>query len=96
MKISPTICPQTTISIPPEQSKLSAIKLEQIDIKPKKIYHPTILNACDTMLKKHPEHLSQEEIQKFNHYRSWKSEIRWVKEMFDICKSKIICPENKL
>ena len=74
-KMSPSICPQTTISIPREQPKLTANKQEQIDIKPKKIYHPTILNACDTLFRKHPDHLSQEEIQKFNHYRSWKSEI---------------------
>ena len=64
-----------TNSIPPEQPKLTTIKLEQIDIKPKKIYHPTILNACDTMFKKHPDQLSQEEIHKFNYYRNWKSEI---------------------
>jgi hypothetical protein len=70
-----SICPQMTINIPPEQPKLTVVKENQIDIKPKKIYHPTILNACKTMFDKHPDHLSQEEIQKFNHYRSWKSEI---------------------
>jgi hypothetical protein len=74
-KRSPSICPQMTISIPPEQPKLTTIKLEQIDIKPNKIYHPTILNACDTMFKKHPDQLSQEEIHQFNYYRNWKSEI---------------------
>ena len=95
-KRSPSICPQMTICILPEQPQLTAINLQQIDINPKKIYHPTILNTRDTMFKKHPDHLSQEEILKFNHYRCWKSEIGWVKEMFDICKSKIICPENKL
>ena len=64
-----------TICILPEQPQLTAINLEQIDINPKKIYHPTILNTSDTMFKKHPDQLSREEIHKFNQYRRWKFDI---------------------
>jgi hypothetical protein len=56
-KTSPTICPQMTISIPSEHQNLTTIKQKQIKIKPKKIYHPTILKACNTMFKKHPDHI---------------------------------------
>jgi hypothetical protein len=69
------ICPQTTFNISPQQPKLSSTKLEDINIRPKKIYHPTIISACDTLFGKHPDLLSNEEILKFNNYRSWKSDI---------------------
>ena len=36
---------------------------------------PTIINACETMFNKHPDHLLSDEIIKFNNYRRWKSEI---------------------
>ena len=51
------------------------MKLAEIDVRPKKIYHPTIINCCETLFNKHPDHLSKKEIIKFNHYRKWKSEI---------------------
>ena len=73
-----SICPQITIDIPSTiglQPKLATTKLPEINIKPKKIYHPSIINACNSMFKKHPDNLSQEEIEKFNTYRSWKSQI---------------------
>ena len=70
-----SISPQSTVQIPPQQPKLTAVKLAEINIKPKKIYHPTVINACDSIFKKHPDNLSNEEIQKFNKYRSWKSEM---------------------
>ena len=74
-RICISICPQSTVNIPPQQPKLAPIKLAEINIKPKKIYHPTVINACDTIFKKHPDDLNNEEIQKFNKYRSWKSEM---------------------
>ena len=71
-----SICPQTPITIPPtQQPKLATVKLTNIDINPKKIYHPTIINACNSMFNKHPDRLSTEEIVKFNKYKRWKSEI---------------------
>ena len=69
------ICPQTPFNISPQEPKLSSTKLEDINIRPKKIYHPTVISACDTLFGKHPDLLSNEEILKFNNYRSWKSDI---------------------
>ena len=69
---------QTTISIPPVNSqppKLSTVKLEEINVRPQKIYHPAIINACETMFTKHPDRLSKEEIEKFNQYRKYKLDI---------------------
>ena len=51
------------------------LKNAAISIKPRKIYHPTIINACEAMFKKHPDQLVSEEIIKFNHYRNWKPEM---------------------
>ena len=65
-----SICPQTAFNIPPQQPKLYFTKL-----RPKKIYHPTILSACDTMFGNHLDLLSREEILKFNNYRSWKLDM---------------------
>ena len=50
-----SFCSQATIAIPPAnpKPKLSHVKLEAIDIRPKKIYDPTTLNACETLFKKH-------------------------------------------
>ena len=75
--LSLLILPQIDIppikkSLYPEKPKLSFEKIEGIDIKPRKIYHPCIINACDTMFKKHPDLLANEEIIKFNEYRAWK------------------------
>ena len=70
--LSKTIFP--TISFSPEKPKLSLETIEGIDIRPRKIYHPCIINACFTMFKKHPDLLAQEEIVKFNEYRAWKKE----------------------
>ena len=70
-----SICPQTAIIIPPNQPKLAANKQTEINIRPKKIFHPTVINACDTLFKKHPDYLTKEEIKKFNNYKSWKSGI---------------------
>ena len=73
-----SFCSQKTVAIPPANSrkpKLSPVKLEAINIRPKKIYHPTIINACETMFQKHPDQLSKEEIDKFNQYRKYKLEI---------------------
>ena len=77
LKQNLSICDQTTIAIPPtQQPTLSVIKLPEMNIRPQKIYHPCIINACDTLFKKHPDNLSKEEIEKFNHYRKWKSEMK--------------------
>ena len=70
-----SFCSQPTIDIPPTQKQLSVVKLQEINIRPKKIYHPSIINACECMFKKHPDNLSKEEIDKFNQYRKYKSEI---------------------
>ena len=70
-----SFCSQPTIDIPPTQQQLSVVKLQEINIRPKKIYHPSIINACECMFQKHPDNLFKEEIDKFNHYRKWKSEI---------------------
>ena len=77
-KRSLSMCAQTTIVIPPiitKQPNLTSVKLQEHNIRPKKIYHPCIINACDTMFKKHPDCLTKDEIEKFNKYRSWKSAI---------------------
>ena len=77
--LSLLILPQIDIppikkSLYPEKAKLSFDKIEGMDIKPRKIYHPCIINACFTMFRKHPDLLAQEEIVKFNEYRAWKKE----------------------
>ena len=71
-----SFCSQPTIDIPHTPRQLSVVKLQESNIRPKKIYHPSIINACECMFKKHPDNLSKEEIDKFNQYRKWKSEIR--------------------
>ena len=42
------------------------MKIMEIDIKPKKICHHTIIHACDTTFNKHPDHLLKEEVLNFN------------------------------
>ena len=64
-----------SINIPPVISKranLDCVRLKQISISPRPIYHPAIINACSAMFAKHPSSLSQEEVQKFKAYRSHK------------------------
>ena len=45
-----------------------------IDIQPRKVYHPSIINACDSMFKKHPDQMSKDEIVRFNVFRIWKTD----------------------
>merc|ERR1712129_617127 len=51
-----------TLSFTTLKVKLSFVKNAAISIKPRKIYHPTIINACEAMFKKHPDQLVSEEI----------------------------------
>ena len=63
------------ISFSPQDLNLSIVKNAGIDIRPRKIYHPTIINACLAMYNKHPDALTQDEVLKFNEYRRWRSEM---------------------
>ena len=47
----------------------------QISIRPRKIYHPTTINACESLFKKHPDMLQPEEVIKFNNFRKYKKEV---------------------
>ena len=71
-----TTCSQPGISIESKSQPLalSVVKNTEINIRPRKIYHPTTINACLAMFNNHPDALTQEEILKFNHYKSWKKE----------------------
>jgi hypothetical protein len=59
----------------PKEPQLSLVKNNGIDIRPRKIYHPTIINACLALFKKHPDLLAQDEILEFYNYRSWRKEM---------------------
>ena len=66
-----TILP--SISYTPESPSLSIVKIAAVTIAPRKIYHPSVINACEAMFKKHPDQLTKDEEIKFNHYRKWKT-----------------------
>jgi hypothetical protein len=70
-----SFCPQPTIEITITPKQLLVVKLQEINIRPKKIYHPSIITACECMFEKLPDNLSKEEIDKFNQYRKYKSKI---------------------
>ena len=44
-------------------------------IRPRKVYHPSIINACKSMVKRHPDSFTKEEGLKFLEIRNWKSEV---------------------
>ena len=66
--------PQVDIS-PAKKANLKAVINLPISISPRKIYHPSIINASESLFKKHPDMLQQDEIIKFNHFKKYKSEI---------------------
>ena len=63
------------IDISPALKRLSISNQDQISVRPRKIYHPCIINASDSLFKKHPDLLQPDEIVKFNNFRKYKSEI---------------------
>ena len=67
--------PQQDIPSEATISNLSVVQNVGVDIRTRKIYHPTIINACQAIYKKHPDLLSQDEVLKFNEYRRWRSEM---------------------
>ena len=71
-----TTCSQPGISIESKSQPLtlSVVKNTEINIRFRQIYHPTTINACLAMFNNHPDALTQEEVLKFNHYKSWKKE----------------------
>ena len=64
-----------SISFIPPIDNLTIVRNAGISIKPRIIYHPAVINACEAIFKKHPDQLEQDEIVKFNHYRKWKTEM---------------------
>ena len=64
-----------SISFIPPIDNLTIVRNANISIKPRKIYHPAVINACEAMFKRHPNQLEQDEIEKFNHYRKWKADM---------------------
>ena len=66
--------PQVDIS-PAKKSNFEVVINPPISISPRKIYHPSIINASESLFKKHPDMLQQDEIRKFNHFKKYKSEI---------------------
>ena len=61
-------------ALPARKPNLSIIKNAAVSIPPRRIYHPAIHNIARTMFNKHPDELSEEEIEKFNSYCEWKRE----------------------
>ena len=59
----------------PKPQSLTFVKNEAISIPPRKIFHPTIINASKSRHGKHPSELSKEEIVQFNAYLKWKHDI---------------------
>ena len=74
-KCIPTQNTLAIISISLKHHNLAYFKNEQISIRPKKIYHPTVINACNSLFGKHPDKLINEEILKFNQYRKYKLDL---------------------
>ena len=72
-KLVKTILPCLTYT--PESPNLNIVHNTTVSIKPRKIYHPAVINASIAMFKKHPDQLTQEEIIKFNHYKKFKAEM---------------------
>ena len=72
-----TISHLTHINVLPAQHRflIQTQKGSQISIRPRKIYHPTIIDACNSLFKKHPDLLQPEEIIQFNKFRKYKSEV---------------------
>ena len=49
---------QEQISISRENPKLSMIRNQTISIPPRPVYHPAIVNACETIFGRHPDDLT--------------------------------------
>ena len=68
-----------SVSIPSSHINISATKFflnqDQNFIRPWKFYQHSIINASDSLFKKHPDLLQPDDIIKFNHFRKYKSEI---------------------
>ena len=67
-----TISVQSSTSTQPKPQNLSICPSSNISIPGRKIYHPAIIKASQSMFEKHPDLLTKEEAEKFNHYRKYK------------------------
>ena len=69
VKVLVDVACETTQPVPvPPRKILSVENVSQTDIPPRKIYHPSIINASKAFYDKHPSDLSREEREKFKFY----------------------------
>ena len=69
----------TSINIFPravKKPKMEIVRVQSTTVLPRKVYHPTIINACQAMFAKHPSQLVPEEVTKFKFYRNMKIQNR--------------------
>ena len=67
VKVLANVACETTLPVSPKKI-LSVEKVTDINISPRKIYHPSIINASKAFYDKHPSDLSREERDKFKFY----------------------------
>ena len=70
-----TTTKQVSVSYIPPAPILNLTKNLPISIPPRRIFHPAVINACQSMFKKHPSQLSPEEVEKFNKYKQYKLQV---------------------
>ena len=65
-----------SVNVPPfiRPSTLAFTRNKSISIPPRKVYHPSIINACMGMLGKHPSQLTEDEAAKFSYFQQYKKE----------------------
>ena len=73
-KLGLSILASTSTPVQSFNHNLSISPVKSLSIPPKKIYHPAIINVCQSLFEKHPDHLQPEEILKFHQYKNWKLE----------------------
>ena len=73
-KLGLSILASTSTPVQSVNHNLSISPVRSLSIPPKKIYHPAIINVCQSLFEKHPDNLQPEEILKFHQYKNWKLE----------------------
>jgi len=69
LKVLVDVACETAQSVPVLPKKILSVEpVAQIDIPPRKIYHPSLINASKAFYDKHPSDLSREERDKFKFY----------------------------
>ena len=67
----------SSLDIPPQNftrpSKLTAETVAAVSIAPKLVYHPSVINACYSIIGKHPSQMTPEEVKQFDMFKQFKA-----------------------